>query len=372
MSGPAAAARRLLERTGGHPVVSVAFDLHPEEFATAPARASQARALIDEAHRLAEDDHSLDHAERSALDVDLSRLRDYLGSDDLPVSGAGALAIFCSGQDDLFETVALPRPTASRVFVSRMVHVEPLVIQGDDEPWCAALVTSRTGDVYRGNGSQVTARQTITDYVRGHGQGGASGENTQEQDMEGHLGALAGAIYRDWQQQTFTTLALSGPVESVARLQDLLHNDLRPVLATSHLDVDVTSATESEVRDAVAGVIDAKRHAAAGRALADLTETTRAVTGVADTLEALNERRVKTLLLSRDFSATGGRCPSCGLLVADGSEACPADGTPMETGIDLREAAVQAALLQDAAVLAYDEPQDELPPARPIAALLRF
>jgi len=35
-------AAQLLERTGGHPVVSVAFDLHPEEFATAPARASQA------------------------------------------------------------------------------------------------------------------------------------------------------------------------------------------------------------------------------------------------------------------------------------------------------------------------------------------
>lgn len=372
MSGPATTARRLLERTGGHPVISLDFDLESEEFATAPARASQARALIDEARRLAEDDDSLDHAERSALDADISRLEGYLASDDLPVSGARALAVFCSGQDDLFETVALPRPTTSRVFVSRVAHVEPLVVQGDDERWCAALVTSRTGDVYRGDGSRVTARQTIKDYVRGHGQGGASGEHTQEHDMEAHLRALAQAIYHDWQQDAFTTLALSGPVEAVARLEDLLHNDLRPLLAAAHLDVDVASATESEVRDAVAGVIDAKREEAAERALAELTETTRAVTGVADTLEALNERRVKTLLLSRDFSATGGRCPSCGLLVADGDGTCPAEGTPMETGIDLREAAVQAALLQDAAVMAYDEPQDALPPARPLAALLRF
>jgi release factor family 10 len=372
MSSRATTARQLIERTGDHPVITLNFDLHPEEFATAPARASQARALIDEAHRLAEDEDSLDHADRSALKADLARLQDYLASDDLPVSGAGALAIFCSGQDDLFETVALARPTASSAFVSRLAHVEALVVQGDDEPWCAALVTSRTGEVYRGTGSQVTARQTIEDYVRGHGQGDASGEHTREQDMEGHLAVLVEAIYRDWQQEAFTTLAISGPVEAVARLEDLLHNDLRPVLAASHLDVDVTSATESEVRDAVAGVIDAKRQAAAERALADLTETTRAVTGAADTLEALNERRVQTLLLSRDFSATGGRCLSCGLLVADGSEACPADGTPLETGIDLREAAVQAALLQDAAVIAYDEPQDQLPPARPIAALLRF
>jgi hypothetical protein len=372
MSSRATTARHLIERTVDHPIITLNFDLDPEEFATAPARASQARALLDEADRLAEEDDSLDHTARSAIAADLARLRDYLASDDLPVSGARALAIFCSGQDNLFETVALARPTASRVSVGHMAHVEPLVVQGDDEPWCAVLVTSRTGDVYRGEGSRVTARQTITDYVRGHGQGDASGEHTQEQDMEGHLGTLAEAIYRDWQQQSFTTLALSGPVEAVARLEDLLHNDLRPTLAASHLDVDVASATESKVRDAVVGVIDTRRRAEAERALAELTETTRAVTGVADTLEALNERRVKTLLLGRDFSATGGRCPSCGLLVADGDDTCPADGTPMETAIDLREAAVQAALLQDAAVIAYDEPQGELPPARPVAALLRF
>jgi hypothetical protein len=372
MSGATTTARRLLERTGGHPVVTLDFDLDPEEFATAPARASQTRALIDEARRLAEDDDSLDHAARSTLAGDISRIGDYLGSDDLPVSGARGLAIFCSGQDDLFETVTLSRRTASDVFIDRTPHVEPLVLEGDDQRWCAVLVTSRTGDVYRGDGSHVAARQTIKDYVRGHGQGDASGEHAQEQDMEGHLGALAEAIYHDWQQEAFTTLALSGPVEAVARLKDLLHNDLRPLLAASHLDVDVSSATESEIRDAVAGVIEAKRQAAAEHALADLSETTRVTTGVADTLEALNERRVETLLLSRDFSATGGRCPSCGLLVADGDDTCPADSTPLETGIDLREAAVQAALLQDAAVIAYDEPQDALPPARPIAALLRF
>ena len=108
------------------------------------------------------------------------------------------------------------------------------------------------------------------------------------------------------------------------------------------------------------------------RVLKELGETALAVTGVADTLAALNERRVKTLLLSRDFSAAGGRCSSCGMLIAEADDTCPADGTPMETGIDLREAAVRAALLQDAAVIAYDEPQDELPAARPVAALLRF
>jgi peptide subunit release factor 1 (eRF1) len=156
----------------------------------------------------------------------------------------------------------------------------------------------------------MTAQQTITDYVRGHGQGGASGENTKEQDMEGHLRALAEAIYRDWQQEPFTTLALTGPVEAVARLEEILHNDLRPALATSHLELDVASATASDVRGAIAGVIDARRQAEARRALADLIATTRAVTGVTDTLEALNERRVQTLLLSGTSRRPAGAAPA--------------------------------------------------------------
>lgn len=41
--------RRLLERTGQHPVLSLYFDLDPVEFATGPARASQLRSPIDEA-----------------------------------------------------------------------------------------------------------------------------------------------------------------------------------------------------------------------------------------------------------------------------------------------------------------------------------
>ena len=86
----------------------------------------------------------------------------------------------------------------------------------------------------------------------------------------------------------------------------------------------------------------------------------RAVSGVQDTLQALTERRVQTLLLSADFGAGGGRCPSCGLLVGPGQRRCPADGSELEPLPDLREAAVEAALLQDAEVIVASEPSPEL------------
>ncbi len=375
MSGGADVARRLLERTGGHPVVSVYFDLDPEEFATAPARATQARALIDEARRAGEE-ADLGHEDRATLAADLARLDAYLGSDDLPVSGARALAIFCSGEDELFETVTLSEPVAARVFVGLSPHLEPLVTAHAGGRWCAVLVSSRSGEIFLGEGTRITAHDSLKDYVRGKGDRGATARNTQEQDVHGHLIQLAEAIYRDWQRQAFTTLALSGPTEPVSGLQELLHNDLRPALLPSRLDLDAASTSEADVREAMAAALADQAAAERGHALKELASRVkggdRAAAGVAPVLEALTERRVETLLLSRDFAATGARCPSCGMLLTGDVATCPVDGTALEPVADLREAAVQAALLQDAAVVAFDQPQDELPPAHPVGALLRF
>jgi hypothetical protein len=108
-------ARRLLEATAGeHPVISAVFDLDPSQFATAPARATQAASLIDAGHNLEKADETLNHDARQAVRSDLERLDSYLGSADFPVNRAGALAIYVSAGDDLFETVVLSRPARSR------------------------------------------------------------------------------------------------------------------------------------------------------------------------------------------------------------------------------------------------------------------
>ena len=77
-------------------VVSLFFDLDPDRFATTPARAGQLRSLLDDARRTSRDDTSLGHAERKAVQEDLGRLESYMESDDAPISGARALAVFVS------------------------------------------------------------------------------------------------------------------------------------------------------------------------------------------------------------------------------------------------------------------------------------
>jgi peptide subunit release factor 1 (eRF1) len=85
----------------------------------------------------------------------------------------------------------------------------------------------------------------------------------------------------------------------------------------------------------------------------------------------LNERRVQTLLLSPDFDRPAARCRSCGLLMLEAGDSCPADGGEVEPVEHLREAAMEAALGQDAEVLVIRHYPD-LGPFQGIAALRRF
>ncbi len=300
-------ARELLQRTGDHPVVSLFVNLDPSQFATAPARASQVRSLIDEAERegrLGRD--ALSHSDRTALTQDLERLEEYLGSDDPPVSGARAHA--------------------------------------------------------RGGLSQLNYERSI------------------EADVLHHMRHVAAELHASWRREPFARLVLGGPAQDVEQFAAELHNDVRPLLVEARLDVDAESASPAQVRDALTPLLDGARASAGASALAELEDRLgageRAVRGLEDTLKALNERRVETLVLAHNFSGDGIRCPQCGLFYPHGTDICPVDGATTSPAPDIREAAVEAAVLQDASVLTVGEGSD-LPPAplqrgHGIAALLRF
>jgi hypothetical protein len=377
-------ARRLLERTGEHPVVSVFLDLDPSQFGTAPARATQLRSLLDEAGRSGTGDASLSHEDRTALREDLARLERYLQSDEPPVSGARALAVFCSGRDGLFEAVQLPDAAPPKVVVARTPYVEPLVAGHIPDRWCVALVSRRSARLLAGDVPELDEAERVTDNVhRRHNQGGWSQANYQrsiDHDAEQHLRHVADELYRAWQREPFARLVLGGPEEDVDRFAELLHNDLRPTLSDVRLAVDVESSSVADVREALGPVFAGERAAAEARALAELGSRLAgdgaAASGLAPTLDALGQRRVETLVLSLNFAAAGARCRSCGLLYADASGSCPADGDALEPVPDIREAAVEAAVLQDAAVVVIGEgsqpPPSALAGGGGIAAVLRF
>lgn len=383
MSAAVTTARRMLERTGEHPVVSLFVDLDPEQFATAPARATQLSSLLDEADRATRGDTSLNHADREAVKEDLQRLQAYLQSDDPPISGARALAVFCSGADDLFEAVPLTRPAPPRVVIARRPYVEPLVAGDEGDRWCVTLVNRNTGRIFEGEAPRVRETLHRDDDVHGqHQQGGwsqARYERSVEQEIESHLRTIADHVHRHWQRRRFGRLLLGGPAEVVDRFAELLHNDLRPALSATRVSLDVETAGEADVQAEIDRLLQDEHARQSGSAAGRLEEslgTGSAVVGLAEVLTALGERRVEALVLERNFQARGGRCPTCGLLYPEGVTACAADGTELGPVPDLREAAIEAVVLQDAEIVVVGEGSEVPPPplvrGGGIGALLRF
>jgi peptide chain release factor subunit 1 len=372
-------ARRLVEQGQGHPVVSLYLDLDPERFATAPARASQVRSLIDGAAREVDSRGDLSHDDLTALREDLDRVRDYLLSRDPPFQGARALAVFCSSRNDLFETVQLPRPVEGRVVIEQTPYVEPMVAAVGQRRWAVVLVSRRDARMFSGSADALEEQRSFHDDVHGqHEQGGWSQqryERSVEKDVDEHLRRVAEILDRSGRRRLFDRLALGGPSEIVPRLEGMLSEEVRGHLVEGRVEVDVANANVDQVQDALAPLVEVDETHLEAEALdrlrAGVGGSGRAVGGVEDTLTALNERRVEKLLLAPDFDGQAQRCPSCGLLTSDGDGSCPADGTALEDVEHLREAVVEAALAQDAEVMVVRNHPD-LGPFRGIAALLRF
>jgi len=376
---PTDPARRLLEHRTGHPVISLYLDLDPERFATAPARAAQVRSLIDQAARQLDAADGLGHDDLVTLRADLRRIDDYLNSREPPFQGAGALGVFCSGRDDLFEVIQLPRPTPGRVVIGRVAYVEPLVEALQQRRWLVALVNRRVGRVLGGPVDRLEEHANFDEYVHGqHDQGGwsqARYERSVEKDAEDHLRRVADGVNQRWRSERFDRAAVGGPVEIVPRLESHLAAEVKANLAPGRVEVDLSSANDDEVRRALAKLVveDEKEleRETLDRLAAGVGSGGRAVGGPEDTLEALNERRVQTLLLEPGFDQRGARCQSCGLLMLKSGGRCPADGGVIEQLEHLREAAIEAALGQGADVMIVRH-YPGLGPLQGIGALLRY
>jgi len=372
--------RRLseLRPPDGGRVVSAFLSLDPSEFATPPARATAVRSLVDEAHRrVQENARELSHDAREALKGDLERVRRTL-ENDLPTEGAHAVAVFASAPLSLFEVLRLPRPVGTDVVIGDSPHIEPLVaLHGSERRWVVLLSNSRTARILRGTPAALEEVDRVRDQVHSQAREGGNQQQRRqravENEREQHFKHAVETLRRHARRRPFDRLLVGGPGDLVARLEEELDGALRERLA-GRVDVDVEHSSPEQVLEAARPLIeeDDARHEreALDRMQQGVGAGGRGAAGLADTLEALSEQRVQTLLIDYGFSASGKRCPTCGWLGVE-PEACPADGTPLEPRDDVVEDAVERALAQSAEVLVVRRHED-LGAAGGIGAVLRF
>ena len=368
--------RRLSELQLDRPVVlSLYLDLDPAEFATPPARATAVRSLLDEADRRLRGHDGLSHQDRADLETSLERARALLQR-DLPAQGAHALAVFASQAADLFQAMKLPRPVSNRVAIGRSPLVGPLARLERRERWCVALVSRRDARLFRGSPDGLREIEQIHDPVFGqHDQGGLSQARYQrgiEKEKDDHLKHTAEALMKHYKRRPFQHLIVGGPREVVSDFESKLHGYLAERLA-GRIEVDVERSTPEQILSAAQPRFDELDEEREVEALERLGEASRATSGLDDTLRALNERRVETLLLDEHFSAAGVSCPQCGWLGAGDDRTCPIDGRELDQLDDLTDAAIELALQGAAEIMAVRHRRDEFERrAGGMAALLRF
>jgi peptide chain release factor subunit 1 len=380
--------RRLAEIRIDRPLVlSLYLDLEPSQFAVPRARASEVTSLLDQAERRARELHDeLGHDERAELERSVERAREFLEG-DLDADGAHGVALFVSEPAGLFEPLKLPRGVGTRVTIDRAPVIGPLAGIERRERWCVALVSRRDARIFRGSPEGLSEREALRDEVHGqHDQGGWSQARYQrhvEKEKDDHLRRTCEVLLRHFEREPFERLVIGGSSEMAADLEGKLHQYLAERLA-GRIDVDVETADADQVLESAAPLLDKLEDERERDALERLGDPSRGAQGLLDTLEALNERRVETLVFTEDYDEPGTLCPQCGWLGPEGPRQCPADGTELVGTDNVLEPAIELALQQSAEVMPFrrdgqdggsteDRPTyAELDKRGGIGALLRF
>jgi peptide chain release factor subunit 1 len=304
--------RRLADtRPAEGKVLSLFVNLDPREFATAAARSTEIRSLLDRASRQVRDDESLTREERAALRADLERLQAEIANGGLDAKGAHGVAVFASGPAGLFEMLKLSEPIEHDPVIADTPFIAPLTAIGPSERWCVLLVNRRTARLFCGASGELAEIELIRDDVPGrHDQGGWSQANYQrsiDKDAADHLKRSAEVAFARLKTDLPAGILVGAPQELVNDFESELHPYLRERLA-GRLDIDVEHSTVEEVNRAAARHIERATQAKQDAALARLAEefgagTGRAASGLEDVLAALEEQRVETLLIDAGFEA---------------------------------------------------------------------
>jgi peptide chain release factor subunit 1 len=337
----------------------------------------------------------LTRAERTRVEADVERVRDYLSQPSQLPSGRG-VAVFACGPLRLFEVVPLPHVFRSRLVVDHSPLVRELAALDSEfgRVVCAAYdrTAARFFEVSAGGVRELeslTAGET-TRTARFHGptkgrqgrsaaRGGAGagssapGEHNFNQrireEKQRHYATIAQRLFDLIRERPVRGVVLAGSGADVGAVEPHLH----PYVAEALLGmarINPKTASEADVFEAVLDLRAEMEREWERHHLAELKEgmgTRWALNGVTATLAALARGQVRTLLVDSAAERPGFRCRSDGRLALS-ANACAGDAQPVPDVID---EAIEEALRQGAHVDVVEDPEVRRR-VDGLACLLRF
>lgn len=328
--------------------------------------------------------HLKDLMKRSDIDPgqvpdDVARASDYLQNEyDWQAEG---LAIFSCAPRNLWQVVRLPMRVSDHVTVAPRPYVRTLLgILRSPMRYAVALVdreVARVFGVYLGEIRELgEKRRSVPKH---HKQNEASPKlqrQAEEAALQNIKQAAEDAIAL-FDKFSAAQIILGGQAESVIAFKEYLPKAWQAqVIGELALD---TSATASQVfakAKEVIGQFEERRQKTLVDGLINDAQK-RGVTGtlgLSDTLNALTEGKVMSLIIAQDYSARGYQCENCEYLAADAVEPCPVCGHHMRLVDHAVDLAIRKALENDARVETISVPDAarRLKEMGGIGAMLRY
>jgi peptide chain release factor subunit 1 len=290
----------------GRLVLSLYLAVDPAHAPSAELRHARFVSGLDEAERQLRDDRA-EHAEQ-ALGSCLQRVRREL--DEMPPPPdhrVHAVAVFCDDAGDLraFWMRRSPNFTVAASF-REAPAIEPLLEALPGLRWAVALVSRKHGRIFTGSDLGLAEVGDVEDEVhRRHAQGGWSQSRFQrgvEKEEQDHIGHVCDRLFALHQSRPIDRLVVGGPEEIWPLVDAGLHPYLRERLA-GHLEIDVEHSSAEEVIDRVEAIMAEERarreREAIGQVMEGLGTGNQSVAGPDEVLAALDEKRVRVLLVSK-------------------------------------------------------------------------
>ncbi|HUF53084.1 MAG TPA: VLRF1 family aeRF1-type release factor [Dehalococcoidia bacterium] len=363
---------RLRETTTTEGVLTATMKLDPQlaydrDQATAKFKGAYARALREG-----------DEEAAAVLERERDRVLDWL-RDNKP-EGRG-LVIYSSEPIGLLEAVRLDVMVPSYVTAGPTPDTTALARVVDEYPRMAVVMLDG-GDARIYAAEQGREKQTErhrSDLPNRHDQGGwsqARYERHVEFHHSKHLKEVTEALEKMYYERPFDRLALVGVDTATKEFEAMLPEPIRQRVI-GHLTANFKQESDEEIMERVRELREEDERTSEA-ALVDrvrgLAETDdKGVLGLDETIEALVEGRVDTLVVADGVTGEGSACLDCDYLAVASFEKCPVCTSANVEQVDVIEAAVETAQRTGSRVdFVFGEAREMLVSRGGLGAILRY
>jgi peptide subunit release factor 1 (eRF1) len=318
------------------PIVSAYLDLGPD------ARRDRAWATVLKSNARQRLERIDDRRQARFVEAELARIERSL-SHKLPDLGR-SVAVFSSEPLGLWHEVVLPVPLPNRFEVGERPYMRPLFrVLDEHDRFLLVVLDDKRARLFI---SQLGSIVEIADLIEEgpsltHGGGWAQMRLQRQHDAHvlWHAGAVAHASALALEQFGARWMLVAGTPDV---LVDFRNQISPPAAARMAGEFKVnTTVPASQVASAAAPLqrqVEAREESATVDRLSHAPPGGKAAWGLVDTLAALNDGRVLSLVVLDDFRSPGAVCGDTGRLYADAEGLCPDCGeslTPLPDVVDI-------------------------------------